>query len=80
MIAPWREWDLDSRSRLVQYAESKGIPVPDAKRGEPPFSMDANLLHIRYAAAVIVGYWGALYGWQCRAQREALYGVLVVLL
>ncbi len=48
MISPWREWDLNSRSKLIAYAESKGIAVPEGKRGEPPFSTDANLLHISY--------------------------------
>ena len=48
VISPWREWDLNSRSRLISYAEERGIPVPASKRGEPPFSMDANLLHISY--------------------------------
>ncbi len=45
VIAPWREWELDSRSRLVDYAEQHQIPIPRDKRGEPPFSVDANLLH-----------------------------------
>jgi argininosuccinate synthase len=48
VIAPWREWDLLSRTKLIEYAETNNIPVPAAKRGEPPFSMDANLLHISY--------------------------------
>jgi len=48
VISPWREWDLTSRSTLIQYAESRGIEVPSSKRGEPPFSMDGNLLHISY--------------------------------
>ena len=48
VISPWREWDLNSRSRLIEYAESRGIAVPEGKRGEPPFSTDANLLHISY--------------------------------
>jgi len=48
VIAPWREWDLNSRSKLISYAEKNNIPVPASKRGEPPFSMDANLLHISY--------------------------------
>ena len=48
VIAPWREWDLLSRTKLIEYAEANSIPVPAAKRGEPPFSMDANLLHISY--------------------------------
>ena len=48
VIAPWREWDLNSRSRLIKYAESAGIEVPSSKRGEAPYSTDANLLHISY--------------------------------
>ncbi|GFH32942.1 uncharacterized protein HaLaN_32242, partial [Haematococcus lacustris] len=47
VIAPWREWTMTSRTDMIQYAEKFGIPVPAAKRDEPPFSMDANLLHIR---------------------------------
>ena len=52
VISPWREWDLTSRSTLIKYAESRGIEVPSSKRGEPPFSMDANLLHISYEGSV----------------------------
>ena len=48
VIAPWREWDLNSRTKLIEYAEERGIGVPAGKRNEPPFSMDANLLHISY--------------------------------
>ena len=48
VISPWREWDLTSRSKLISYAESKGIAVPQGKRNDPPFSTDANLLHISY--------------------------------
>ena len=44
-IAPWREWDLNSRTKLIAYAESHGIAVPSDKRGEAPFSIDANLWH-----------------------------------
>jgi argininosuccinate synthase len=44
-IAPWREWDLTSRTKLIEYAESHGIEVPSDKRGEAPFSVDANLWH-----------------------------------
>ncbi len=46
VIAPWREWDFKSRSDLIAFAESHQIPVPKDKRGEAPFSCDANLLHI----------------------------------
>jgi argininosuccinate synthase len=45
VIAPWREWDLTSRSRLLEFAERHQIPTPKDKRGEAPFSVDANLLH-----------------------------------
>ena len=45
VIAPWREWDLNSREKLIAYAEKNQIPVPKDKRGEAPFSVDANLLH-----------------------------------
>ncbi len=45
VIAPWREWDLHSRADLIAWAEAHGVPVPTDKRGEAPFSVDANLLH-----------------------------------
>ena len=45
VIAPWREWDLTSRSKLIDFAEQHQIPIPKDKRGEAPFSCDANLLH-----------------------------------
>ncbi len=45
IIAPWREWDLSSRTKLVNFAEEHQIPIPKDKRGEAPFSVDANLLH-----------------------------------
>ena len=45
VIAPWREWDLTSRTRLLQFAEAHQIPIAKDKRGEAPFSVDANLLH-----------------------------------
>ncbi len=48
VIAPWREWDLNSRTKLIKYAEDAGIAVPSSKRGEAPYSTDANLLHISY--------------------------------
>ena len=53
VIAPWREWDLNSRTRLIEYAESHQIPVPKDKRGEAPFSVDANLLHISAEGKVL---------------------------
>src|SRR5260370_467465 len=45
VIAPWREWDLTSRTKMIEVAEQHQIPIPKDKRGEAPFSVDANLLH-----------------------------------
>src|SRR6202035_3859801 len=45
IIAPWREWDLTSRTALIDFAEKNQIPIAKDKRGEAPFSVDANLLH-----------------------------------
>lgn len=57
VIAPWREWDLDSRDKLVDYAERHQIPIPRGKRGEPPYSTDANLLHISYEGRALEDPW-----------------------
>jgi argininosuccinate synthase len=48
VVAPWREWDLTSREKLMKYAEQHGIPVEMKKKEGSPYSMDANLLHISY--------------------------------
>ncbi len=57
IIAPWREWDLNSREKLMTYAESHGIPV-EMKRGKAsPYSMDANLLHISYEGGILEDPW-----------------------
>jgi argininosuccinate synthase len=55
VIAPWREWDLTSRDRLLKYAEQHGIPVEFKKKqgGGAPYSMDANLLHISYEGGIL---------------------------
>jgi len=53
VIAPWREWDLASREKLLQYAEQHGIPVEMKKKLGSPYSMDANLLHISYEGRVL---------------------------
>jgi len=53
VIAPWREWDLGSRDKLVKYAEKHGIPVEGKKKGGSPYSMDANLLHISYEGRIL---------------------------
>ena len=52
VIAPWREWDLNSREKLLAYAEKHGIDI-DKKPGKSPYSMDANLLHISYEGLVL---------------------------
>ncbi|WP_170294850.1 argininosuccinate synthase [Roseospira navarrensis] len=57
VIAPWREWDLNSRAKLIDYAEKHQIPVPKDKRGESPYSMDANLLHISYEGKALEDPW-----------------------
>ena len=53
VIAPWREWDLTSRTRLIEYADQHQIPIAKDKRGEAPFSVDANLLHISAEGKVL---------------------------
>jgi len=57
VIAPWREWDLTSRTALIEYAEKHQIPVPKDKRGESPFSTDANLLHTSSEGKVLEDPW-----------------------
>lgn len=57
IIAPWREWDLSSRTDLINYAEKHQIPVPKDKRGESPFSQDANLLHISSEGKILEDPW-----------------------
>jgi argininosuccinate synthase len=57
VIAPWREWDLTSRTKLIEYAEKHQIPIPRDKRGEAPFSTDANLLHISAEGKVLEDPW-----------------------
>src|SRR5207253_7167697 len=53
VIAPWREWDLTSRTRLIEYADQHQIPIAKDKRGEAPFSTDANLLHVSSEGKVL---------------------------
>jgi len=57
VIAPWREWDLTSRTRLLDYAEQHQIPIAKDKRGEAPFSVDANLLHVSAEGKVLEDPW-----------------------
>ena len=57
VIAPWREWKLDSRTKLLDFAEKHQIPIAKDKRGEAPFSVDANLLHISAEGKVLEDPW-----------------------
>ena len=57
VIAPWREWDLDSRTALIAFAEKHQIPIARDKRGDPPYSTDANLLHISYEGRALEDPW-----------------------
>ncbi len=57
VIAPWREWNLNSRKKLVEYARIHQIQVPKDKEGEAPYSTDANLLHISYEGKVLEDPW-----------------------
>ena len=57
VVAPWREWDLNSREKLLAYAENKGIPIEGKKKTGSPYSMDANLLHISYEGGELENPW-----------------------
>ena len=57
VIAPWREWDLTSRTKLIEFAEQHQIPIAKDKRGEAPFSVDANLLHSSSEGKVLEDPW-----------------------
>ncbi|MDJ0946387.1 MAG: argininosuccinate synthase [Kiloniellales bacterium] len=59
VISPWREWDLNSRQALIDFAEKHQIPIAKDKRGEAPFSVDANLLHISAEGKVLEDPWEA---------------------
>ena len=57
IIAPWRDWDFNSRNELIDFAEKHQIPVPKDKRGETPFSTDANLLHTSSEGKILEDPW-----------------------
>ena len=59
VIAPWREWELDSREKLLAYAAARGIPIEAKRAGASPYSMDANLLHISYEGGDLEDPWQA---------------------
>jgi argininosuccinate synthase len=74
VIAPWREWDLTSREKLMQYAEQHNIPVDFKKQGKKsPYSMDANLLHISYEGGVLEDPWSEpeedMWRWSVSAEK-----------
>ena len=59
VIAPWREWNLDSREALLEFCRDRDIPVDDAGEGQSPYSVDANLLHISYEGGRLEDPWNA---------------------
>jgi len=80
VIAPWREWDLNSRAKLMAYAESHGIPIENKKGKKSPYSMDANLLHISYEGGLLEDPWNepeeSMWRWTVspeKAPDEPLY-------
>lgn len=79
VIAPWREWDLNSREKLLAYCDEHGIEV-ERKKGKSPYSMDANLLHISYEGGILEDPWAEaeedMWRWSVspeNAPDEALY-------
>ena len=73
VIAPWREWDLTSRERLLDYAQSHGIPIEQKRGTKSPYSMDANLLHISYEGGPLEDPWAepeeAMWRWTHAPER-----------
>lgn len=67
VVAPWREWDLNSREKLLAYADKHGIPIEKKADGGSPYSMDANALHISYEGEVLEDPWApaeeAMWRW-----------------
>jgi len=74
VISPWREWSMSSRKALIEYAREHQIAIPTDKEGEPPYSTDANLLHISYEGKVLEDPWqspkAAMFEWT-RSPEEA---------
>jgi len=80
VIAPWREWDLLSRQKLLDYAEQHGIPVEMKQGKKSPYSMDANLMHISYEGGILEDPWAepeeAMWRWSVspeNAPNKATY-------
>ncbi|HSR63195.1 MAG TPA: argininosuccinate synthase [Gammaproteobacteria bacterium] len=73
VIAPWREWDLNSREKLLAYAEKNNIPIEAKRSGGSPYSMDANLLHISYEGGELEDPWAgpgeAMWRWTTSPEK-----------
>jgi argininosuccinate synthase len=78
IIAPWREWDLTSREKLIEYAKRHGIPIAARRRGAAPYSMDANLLHISYEGGELEDPWcepdAKMWRWTVAPERAPRQG------
>jgi argininosuccinate synthase len=78
IIAPWREWDLTSREKLIEYAKRHGIPIAARRRGAAPYSMDANLLHISYEGGELEDPWrepdAKMWRWTVALERAPRHG------
>jgi argininosuccinate synthase len=74
VIAPWREWDLLSRQKLLDYAEKHGIPVEMKQGKKSPYSMDANLLHISYEGGILEDPWAepeeSMWRWSVSPEKS----------
>jgi argininosuccinate synthase len=83
VIAPWREWDLTSREKLLAYAEQHGIPVEMKRGAKSPYSMDANLLHISYEGGILEDPWAEpeedMWRWTVSPERAPDRAVYVEL-
>ncbi len=83
VIAPWREWNLNSRTKLIEYAQKHQIPVAKDKHGEAPYSMDANLLHISYEGKVLEDPWvksdESMYRWSVSPQDAPNEGEEIII-
>ncbi|MEA3413216.1 MAG: argininosuccinate synthase, partial [Pseudomonadota bacterium] len=73
VIAPWREWELNSREKLMTYAAHHGIPIEQKLGGKSPYSMDANLLHISYEGDLLEDPWNepeeSMWRWTVSPER-----------
>ncbi|MDY6991250.1 MAG: argininosuccinate synthase [Pseudomonadota bacterium] len=79
IIAPWREWQLTSREKLLDYAQQHGIPIEKPAGQQSPYSMDANLLHISYEGGVLEDPWmppeESMWRWTCAPEHAPEHAV-----